>query len=288
MLNSSSPILEIISPPPTHHASGAGKTSLIYLIIAHAILPLSFSPTPLRGQEAAVILFDPLHHFSIPRLVEVMFTLLKTSLVTAEKEINDVLKADMKFVIRTALPHLHIFRPQSWSSFLASLDSLPEYLLNDNPQHKSMHRPIHSIILEDIDAFVWSIRNTSTTVSSSSNTLGTASTQLTTSVAKLSKLLSCATILTSQSTTLSSYRPALPTSWPQGTPVTRLAVRRVDVLKFAPAISVEDAEKERVQRWEVVSRGRFECWRVGVGARDGEGFVFRVGKGIEMERDGAR
>jgi len=288
MINSNSPILEIISPPPTHHASGAGKTSLIYLIITHAILPPSFSSIPLGGQEAAVILFDPLHHFSIPRLVEVMFTLLKTSFVTAGKEIDDVLKAEMKFVIRTALPHLHIFRPQSWSSFLATLDSLPEYLLNDNPQHKSMHRRIHSIILEDIDAFVWSIRNTSPSVSSSSNTLATASTQLTTRVAKLGKLLSCATILTSQSTTLSSYRPALPTSWPQGTPVTRLAVRRVDVLKFAPGISVEDAEKESVQRWEVVSRGRFECWRVGVGARDGEGFVFRVGKGIEMERDGAR
>ncbi|KAI4628732.1 hypothetical protein J4E83_003285 [Alternaria metachromatica] len=217
-----------------------------------------------------------------------MSSLFKTSLVATEKEINDVLKSDMKSVIKAALPHLHIFRPQSWPSFLATLDSLPEYLLNDNPQHKSMHRRIHSIILEDIDAFVWSIRNTSTTVSSSSNTLATASIQLTTSVAKLGKLLSCATILTSQSTTLSSYRPSLPTSWPQGSPVTRLAVRRVDVLKFAPAISVEDAEKERVQRWEVVSRGRFECWRVGVGARDGEGFVFRVGKGIEMEREGGR
>ncbi|KAI4658754.1 uncharacterized protein J4E79_006513 [Alternaria viburni] len=217
-----------------------------------------------------------------------MSTHLKTSLITAEKEITDDLKASMKSAIKTALPHLHILRPQSWSSFLSTLDSLPDYLLNKTPQHKSLHRRIHSLILEDIDAFVWSIRNTSPSVSSSSNTLATASTQLTTRVAKLSKLLSCATVLTSQSNLLSSYRPALPTSWPQGTPVTRLAVRRVDVLKFAPGISVEDAEKERVQRWEVVGRGRFECWRVGVGARDGEGFVFRVGKGVEMERDGAR
>ncbi|KAI4685119.1 hypothetical protein J4E81_008932 [Alternaria sp. BMP 2799] len=288
ILNSSSPILEIISPPPTHHASGAGKTSLIYLIIAHAILPRNFSSTPLYGQESAVILFDPLHHFSIPRLVQVMSTHLKTSLATTEQEITATLKASMKSAIKTALPHLHIFHPTSWSSFLSTLDSLPEYLLNKTPQHKSMHRRIHSLILEDIDAFVWSIRNTSPTVSSSSNTLATASTQLTTRVAKLGKLLSCATVLTSQSNLLSSYRPSLPTSWPQGTPVTRLAVRRVDVLQFAPGISVEDAEKERVQRWEVVSRGRFECWRVGVGARDGEGFVFRVGKGIEMEREGGR
>ena len=217
-----------------------------------------------------------------------MLTLLKTSLVTVEKELDDTIKADMKPVIRTALTHLHIFRTQSWSSFLATLNSLPGYLLNESPQHKSMHRHVHSVILEDIDAFSWSIRNTGAAVPSSSNTLATASTQLTTSLAKLSKLLSCATILTSQSTTLSSYRPALPTSWPQGTPVTRLAVRRVDVLKFAPGISVEDAEKERVQRWEVVSWGRFECWRVGIGVRDSEGFVFRVGNGIEVEREGAR
>jgi hypothetical protein len=286
--NSGTPILELVSPPPTHHASGAGKTSLLYLIIAHAILPRSFSTTPIGGQEAAVVLFDPLHHFSIPRLAETMLSLMRSHLLATEKEIDDTLQADMKSVIKTALPHLHIFRPQSWSSLLSTLDSLPGYLLDPAPQHKSMHRRIHSLVLEDIDAFIWSIRNTSLSVSSNSNTLATASTQLTTSLIGLTKLFSCSTILTSQSTTPSSYRPMLPTSWPQGTPVTRLAVRRVDVLKFAPAISVEDAEKERLQRWDVVSRARFECWRMGVGARDGEGFVFRVGKGIEMERDGGR
>lgn len=73
--------------------------------------------------------------------------------------------------------------------------------------------------------------------------------------------------------------------------MTRLAVRRVEVLKFAPEISVEQAEGEKGQRWEVVKRGRFECWKVGAGIggrdREGAGFVFRVGDaGIEVERDG--
>jgi hypothetical protein len=68
--------------------------------------------------------------------------------------------------------------------------------------------------------------------------------------------------------------------------VARLAARRVEVLKFAPAICVAEAEVERVQRWDVVSKGRFECWKIGMGIRDGEGFVFRVGKrGVEIERD---
>lgn len=68
--------------------------------------------------------------------------------------------------------------------------------------------------------------------------------------------------------------------------VTRLAVRRVGVVKFKPQVSVEEAEAERAQRWDVVRRGRFECWKVGVGSKDGEGFVFRVGeKGVDVERE---
>jgi hypothetical protein len=60
----------------------------------------------------------------------------------------------------------------------------------------------------------------------------------------------------------------------------------VEVLKFAPAISIEEAEAERQQRWDVVIRARFECWKVGPGVREGEGFVFRVGeRGVEVESE---
>jgi hypothetical protein len=69
--------------------------------------------------------------------------------------------------------------------------------------------------------------------------------------------------------------------------VTRLAVRRVEVLRFAPALSVEEAEVERAQRWDVVRKGHFECWKVGVGAREGDRFVFRVDDaGVEVEKEG--
>jgi hypothetical protein len=54
------------------------------------------------------------------------------------------------------------------------------------------------------------------------------------------------------------------------------------VLKFAEGISVEEAEKERAKRWDVVTKGRFSVCKVG--AREGEGFVFRVGeRGVEVE-----
>ncbi|KAF1919071.1 hypothetical protein BDU57DRAFT_536096 [Ampelomyces quisqualis] len=274
------PILEIVSPPPSHHLSGAGKTSLLHLIIAHAILPSSFCSIPLSGQNAAIILFDPLHHFSVPRLASIMLHMLVSRL----KEAGQAIDADnLKSLVATTLLHVHIFRPQSWISLLSTLRSLPDYLF-DSTKHKSMHRRIHSIILDDVDAFVSSIRASTST--STSNTLTTASSQLTSAVYRLTTLLSCSAVLTSQSTTPTSYRPALPLSWPQNIHTTRLAVRRVQVLKFAPAISVEEAEAERAQRWDVVSKGRFECWKVGVGARDTEGFVFRVcDRGVNVEGD---
>jgi len=282
-----SPIVELISPPAAHHPSGAGKTSLLCLIIATAILPASFSSsTPLGGQNAAIILFDPLHHFSVPRLAEVMLNILVTKIRESRREIDEAMKIETKSVIARSLVHLHLLRPQSWASLLATLRSLPDYLF-DQKRHKSMHRRIHSIIIDDVDAFVWSIRNASLSnpTATSSSSLATASTLLTSSLQRLTTLLSCAVILTSQSTAPTSFRPALPTSWPQNMTVTRLAVRRVEVLKFAPAVSIEEAEAERAQRWDVVQRGRFECWKVGIGIKDGEGFVFRVGeRGVEFER----
>jgi hypothetical protein len=83
-------------------------------------------------------------------------------------------------------------------------------------------------------------------------------------------------------------------------PLTRLALRRVDVRPFAAGLSIDEAEAEREKRWEVASRARFECWKVGLGApaaaaaaavqgvsgnRNGNGgFVFSIGKkGIEIE-----
>ena len=67
-----------------------------------------------------------------------------------------------------------------------------------------------------------------------------------------------------------------------------MAVRRLEVLKFAREMDILQAEAEKGQRWEVASRGRFECWKIGAGARggEGEGFVFRVGAyGVDIERE---
>ncbi|KAH7070635.1 hypothetical protein BKA63DRAFT_535656 [Paraphoma chrysanthemicola] len=281
--NATPPIIELVSSPSAYHPSGAGKTSLLYLIIAHATLSREFSSAvSLGGHEAAVVLFDPLHHFSVPRLAQTLLQLI-VSKIGADND--EATKSDIRSMVARSLLHVHIFRPQSWSSLLTTLRTLPDHLF-DKSRHKSIHRRIHSIIMDDIDAFVWSIRNSQPPdpIATSNTALATASTNLASTLQQLSTLLSCAMILTCQSTSPSSFRPALPMSWPQGLTVTRLAVRRVEVLKFAPAISVEEAEAEKAQRWEVVQNGRFECFKVGVGVRDNEGFVFRVTQvGIDVE-----
>ncbi|KAH7082335.1 hypothetical protein FB567DRAFT_605697 [Paraphoma chrysanthemicola] len=277
------PIVELVSAPLAYHPSGDGKTSLMYLIIAHATLSREFSSAvSLGGHEAAVVLFDPLHHFSVPRLAQ---TLLQLIVSKIGADIDQATKSDIRSIVARSLLHVHIFRPQSWPSLLTTLRTLPDYLF-DKSRHKSIHRRVHSIIMDDIDAFVWSIRNSKPPdpAATSNTALATASTNLTSTLQQLNTLLSCATILTSQSTSPSSFRPALPISWPQGLTVTRLAVRRVEVLKFAPAISVEEAEAEKAKRWEVVQTGRFECFKVGVGVGVNEGFVFRAAQGgVDVE-----
>lgn len=280
------PILELVSSPPAHHPTGSGKTSLLYLLIAKAILPVAISPSiPVMGKEAAVILFDPVSHFSIPRLVSVMLSLLESKLSAANIEIDEPAQVQLKSMVKRSLVHLHIFRPKSWPSLLSTLCSMPDYLF-DRTRHKSVYRRVHSLILEDMDTFVWSIRGSASAVlnAKSSDVVSTASTQLIAQIQSLSTLLSCATILTSCSALPSALRPALPLSWPQGSSVTRLALRRLEVIRFAPTISVDEAEAERQQRWEVVGRGRFECCKVGIGVKDDEGFMFRVGNGVEIEK----
>lgn len=212
-----------------------------------------------------------------------MLGLLKFRLQDAGHELNQRVKHEMKSLVKRCLLHVHIFRPQSWASLLVTLRALPDYLF-DKDRHKSIHRRIHSIILDDIDAFVWSTRNSATSMMHNAAPQLTASARLTNSLQRLSTLLSSAVILVSSSNLSTVFRPPLYVSWNQAEQVMRLVVRRVEVLKFAPAISIDEAMADSQQRWQVLSRGRFECWMAG-SMSNGEGFVFKVEqRAVEVER----
>ncbi|KAJ4399644.1 hypothetical protein N0V91_009296 [Didymella pomorum] len=289
-------ILELVSPAPTHHPSGAGKTSLLYLIIAHAILPAKHPSIPsLNGRESTVILFDPLRHFSVPRLATVILHILTTLLGVPLPTLSASVKTTILTLTSLSLDHVHIFHPSSWASTIATLRSLPTYLF-DSTRHKSAHRRVHSLILEDMDAFTWSLRSSYSASRPSpapigretTNPLSAPSKDLTTELVQLRTLLQCHVVLTSPSILPNLFRPPFPTAWPTGAAVVRLGVRRVEVVRFAPEMGVEQALAEGGQRWEVVQRGRFEVRRVGGSlGGEGEGFVFRVGaQGVEVEREG--
>lgn len=153
-----------------------------------------------------------------------------------------------------------------------------------------MQRQIHALVLEDVDASLPGLRAGFADGSASGSgyeKVAAASAQLGSLLAQLGIVLDCAVVTTARSATPNAFRPGFALRWPVATTrLTRLAVRRVEVVPFAPGMSVEEAEREREQRGEVVRRGRVEVWRVG-GAGQGEtgGCVVRVGRGVHIERD---
>lgn len=191
------------------------------------------------------------------------------------------MRREIMLCVKRCLAQVHVFHPSSWGGLLATLRGLDGYLF-DGKGHVSTHYPVASILLEDIDAFVPAIRFAAET--SDANPLLAASSHLTHELERLASMLSCTIVTTSRATAPNSFRAPMPLAWPTGMQLTRLAVRRVEVVRFAPGLSVEEVERERGKRWEVVVRGRFEVFRVG-GGKEVEGFVFRVGEGVRVERE---
>ncbi|KAF2635738.1 hypothetical protein P280DRAFT_534726 [Massarina eburnea CBS 473.64] len=277
-------ILELISPPYTHHPSPSGKSSLIYLIITLATLPPTLLNIPLNGKNAAIILLDPLSHFNAPRLAEIMLHHLTTVLTTAGQDIRSPpTKNAVQSCIHNALLHVHVFRPTTWSALLHTLQTLPTYLF-DGQRHVSMGRCVGGVVVEHVDALALTSPITTTSLQTT-NPLTTHLTSLLTSL-PTSPIIITSYSTSPTTTTTTSFRPTLPTSSPHSPQinVTRLAIRSVRVLPFAPCLSVDEAEADRAQRWDVVGRRRFEVWRVGAGGVGTEGFVFRVGRGVVVEK----
>ncbi|KAK7183258.1 hypothetical protein DPSP01_011799 [Paraphaeosphaeria sporulosa] len=275
----SHPIIELISPPPAYHPSPAGKTALVHLLTTHAVLPSRLASVPLSGLTSAVVLIDPLHHFSVSYLASTLSSHIVSCFTAAGQDSTSPdARREVIACVKQALEHVHIFRPSSWDNLLATLQSLEDYLF-DKGKHGSMQRPVHALVIEDIDTFIPALRT-----ASGSNAISTASALLTRRLDTLSATLSCAVVVTSRSATAAGFRPNIPLSWPTHMQLTRLAVRRVEVVPFAPGMSIVEAEAERGQRGEVVSRGRFEVWRVG-GGGEKDGAVIRIGRGVVVERE---
>lgn len=154
------PVIEISSV-----SSAAGKTHLLYYLTAIAVLPSSINGIRVDGRASAVVFIDADGRFDAERLRTVACGLidrkLKAHSGTGSREVPDgqihppnLTTQELESIIVTSLQHVHVFRPQSSASLLATLQSLQAYLL-DISRHYSSHRPLHAIFIDSATAFFW-------------------------------------------------------------------------------------------------------------------------------------
>ena len=188
---------------------------------------------------------------------------------------------DLDAIIHRALHHVHIFRPTSLASLVATIQQLPTYLLHPSA-HYSSSRPVSLLLIDSITAFFWQqrmaqeSRHTADTDATDSTTNPDNSSQ-TTSYAALTSalratqaLFGCAVVAThwgllpsfpasSTTTTPPSFRPLLPHPWPSF-PTLRLTLVCEPVNRFPVGMGMEAAVRDRALRQVVVEEGRRGLW----------------------------
>jgi hypothetical protein len=288
----------------TGNSSSAGKTSLLYLIVTFATLPHHINGIDMAGKNAAVVILDTDDRFDVTRLQTIMKNQIqhRISIAMEDKEhsddgepnegrgstrnnpVSDLSDAEVDSAIRESLQNIHIFRPQSFSSLIATLEHLPSYLLGLASNHYSKNRPLHSIIVDSASAFYWQLRaeeetrrvlilNSSTSTSTPANPLNY--TVVMSKLRWLSSTFECPVLATTWNLSSSSHGngPYLNPSFPM-LPTLRLNVRRIFIPPFGPRVSAEQAESLRHMRPEVAEKQKFWVERDKPGlAMAGFGFV---------------
>lgn len=222
-------------------------------------------------------------------------------------------------LVSDSFTHLHIFRPQSSSSLLATLTTLPSFLLSSPSTHFSANRPLGLLAINDLSAFLWQDRldaddepglPASNHAEKASNTLFIARYRsLISSLRHIQHLFSCTIVATNWGlapvTSVAGHpalRPHLPSLWNNFCTI-KIVVERDRVSKFGPGLSAEEAKREGVQRWQAVEKSGFSGWinwwghegwrdevREGIrGLKGGSGFSFKVtGDGVTIDDDSDR
>lgn len=280
------PVLELCSED-----TGAGKTQLLYYIIAKMVLPDRHNSTALEGKNGAVVFFDTDGRFDVQRLLQIM-----TSHIASRVSEEDSI-ADTQELIERSLQHVHVFQPRSLDGLLGTLEGLKKYLF-DTTAHFSSNRAVHGLFIDSASAFYWETRadfenDRLTALNAKAPGASTAAmpppkpnpyTLLINRLRSLQQTLNCAVIATS---TASRFKDAatgeqsirtLPAPWPSF-PTTRLIVRREQVRKFAMGIAWEDAERDKLLRQDAVEKAQF----VANSLHGGEGFRFAITRnGVRM------
>lgn len=213
-----------------------------------------------------MVVLDLDNRFSVFRLQQILSSHLRSLEVPLQEE-------DIASLIHVSLQHLHIFRPQSLPSLLATIESLSTYLFNTN-SHFSANRAVGLVALNGLSAYLWQDRLNaeeaglvdSTVEREKDETFVQKYRDLVAALRRAQQTLECAIIATNWGLASVQYiaghpalRPHLPSIWANFCTL-RLVVERNTVSKFGPGMSAEEAAKEGLQRQEAVDKSGFSCW----------------------------
>lgn len=288
------------SKPPVLDLTGAtpcsGKTQLLYHIVGLSILPQTQNHDPLRGKGEVIVVLDLDSKFSVLRLRETMSSHIRSCLTSPPED------QELSSLLLSSLQHVHIFRPQSSLSLLATVSSLPSYLFNTS-NHVSANRAVSAVVISNLSAFLWQDRLDTDEANfvSCATQKGNASTfvqkyrDLVSALRHVQQVFECAIIATNWGLAPVEFdggnralRQHLPAVWNNFCTL-KLVVERDSVSKFGPGISVEEAYKESRRRQDAVDESPFSCsvnwwesekWRQELrGVKKGAGFRFFVRNG---------
>lgn len=257
----------------------SGKSALIYLLVAVAVLPIQFNDRKLGGKNGIAVVFDTDDSFDASMLHRTMrHLMLGTDPGREELQTNPDTDRDPEMIqghthkdiaseqtiealCSDALKNVHIFRPPTFQSLFATLDKLPQYLLQ-----LQVTRPVQTIIIDSASAFYWQIRAEQETRriqaledKASPSTPAPSYLLLVQKLRELSQQFECGIIATtwdlapSSQPLTSKLNPTLPV-----TANVRLEVYRVPIKHFAGHSSIELAQRQKIERIEAACRHQFE------------------------------
>lgn len=240
------------------HRSASGKTNLLYHLTAQAVLSDAFS-----SKRCAVVWLDTDGQFSVNRLLAIA----QRQLSQSDPSISST---SLSQTCLEALKHVHVFRPQSSSQLLSTLENLSSYLLSEtSSKHFSTHHSLSLLILDSASTFVWQDRGATdmARLETGTETPGgdstTPSTKIITELKAIQARFDCTVIFTTTSPL--SVRPKpnqTPTEPAAISPWTAFAtlslyMSRIAVPQFAPHLRIDECIRDAEARRMATAQSRF-------------------------------
>ncbi|KAI9699828.1 MAG: hypothetical protein M1836_002863 [Candelina mexicana] len=242
--------------------------------------------------------------FNVLRLRQVMRQYIQQQPDFGHRSVNLYSDVELDVLLIAALHHVHIFRPQSSASLLATVESLPYHLLSSTA-HISQNRCLQALLLDSASAFFWQDRmaddqfdaladgkdaeqepGRKTSVQTWQSLVhalrSVQSTFQCTIVSTNWGLFNTAPSRQQQQYTsqliIPSIRPHLPPVWTSFCTL-RIVVQRDKVKQFAPEMSLSGAATENDQRLVAERQAGFSGW---IDEWDGEGWSTEIRERLRM------